>query len=317
MADLTVYTYVNHHSTLSKILVTAAYNNLTINVEDKDNAPESIKSHALFETRTFDSKWPVLITKNGPIWQSNAIARYVAKSGDNAKQLLGRSPLEEAHINQWIDYSSSEVFLPVIAHIYPLLGYVEASPQDKELTKQAVLKMADFLNSYFRDNTFLVGNQVTLADIILSTTLIDLYVHVFDDDLATKYGNLTRWFSTLLHQAAFHSVLGSTKFLAEALESHHSVSPATSPSASPSASPSGTRRASGALFRIARERAIREAVAAIPSRPYVEKGKKLTEKDLLGKGMASTFHSPSATKEKPVKHQAAVNVAKGNIQQPK
>jgi len=314
---LTVYTYINHHSTLSKILVTAAYNDVTIVVEDKENAPESIKSHPLSAVRTFDSRWPVLLTSDGPIFQSNAIARYVSKLGNHHDHLLGSSALEEGQINQWIDYSSNEVFLPVIAYVYPLLGYVETTQQEKELSKAAALKVAEFLDSYFLDNTFLVGNHVTLADIVLSTTILDLYVHVFDDDLAAKYGNLTRWFSTLIHQDPFHTVLGTTVFLAQSLATHHEVSPAARPSESPSASPSGTRRASGALFRTARERVTQEVIAALAARPYVEKGKRLSEKDLLGKGMPSTFHAPSATKDRPVKHQTAVNVVKGNIQQPK
>jgi len=110
-------------------------------------------------------------------------------------------------VNQWIDYVSNEVHLPVISLVYPILGRLETSPQEKETARNTVLNVLHFLDSYFLNNTFLAGHTISLADICLFSSLLDLYVHVLDQSLTKKNGNVTRYFITLLHHRAFRNFI--------------------------------------------------------------------------------------------------------------
>ncbi|XP_058776435.1 elongation factor 1-gamma 2-like [Vicia villosa] len=71
-------------------------------------------------------KVPVLETLHGPVFESNAIARYVARSKDD-NTLYGSSLVEypslSAQVEQWIDFSSLEIDSNILRWYYSRLGY--------------------------------------------------------------------------------------------------------------------------------------------------------------------------------------------------
>merc|ERR1712087_129350 len=56
--------------------------------------------------------------------------------------------------------------------------------------------------------TFLVGERVTLADIAVACTMISLYKQVLDPAFRKPFGNVTRWFNTVVNQPNAKAVLG-------------------------------------------------------------------------------------------------------------
>jgi elongation factor 1-gamma len=64
------------------------------------------------------------------------------------------------------------------------------------------------LNAYLLDKTYLVGNQVTLADIVVASTLLYPFKLVADKGYLKNYGNVVRWFNTCVNQAEFQQVIG-------------------------------------------------------------------------------------------------------------
>jgi len=305
-----LYSYTDNRASINKILVAAAYGGVEVQVEDKDNFPENLQKHPLATVRTYDSRWPVLVTASGPIWQTNAIARYVSKIGSSSSQLLGSTPYQQALITQWIDFLSNELYLPVAAWIYPILGLIETSEQEKEIARVSTLKQFHILDNYLRDNTFLVGERVSLADILISLTIYDVYCHVLDESLVKGYRNLTRWFLTLINQDNFQSVVGSPHFLAHDYVQTLGVDGVThSPqSQSPSTERSVAKRHAGHHHVTAHT--IEKRLAEKPV--Y----KKLTLQDLEQKAIPSQYHPPAPTKEKQHTHNTAPAAVRG-IQQPR
>lgn len=72
-----------------------------------------------------NGKVPVLETEDDAFFESNAIARYVARVGDS-NGLLGKTLMERAQIEQWIDFSSSEASAAAAQLLRP--GPVSESP---------------------------------------------------------------------------------------------------------------------------------------------------------------------------------------------
>ena len=64
------------------------------------------------------------------------------------------------------------------------------------------------LNDYLLDKTYLVGHQVTLADIAIASTLLYPFKLVADKTFLKPYGNVTRWFNTCVNQPEFAQVVG-------------------------------------------------------------------------------------------------------------
>ena len=62
--------------------------------------------------------------------------------------------------------------------------------------------------------TFLVGEAVTLADIVVSCSLLNAFKLVFDGPFLAPFPSLVRWFTTCKEQPEFVDVLGPTAMLA-------------------------------------------------------------------------------------------------------
>merc|ERR1719428_1965525 len=69
------------------------------------------------------------------------------------------------------------------------------------------------LNKHLESNTFMVGHQVTLADITIACSLLDGFVHIMDKAYRDQFPNLVRWFQTCVSQPQFEKVLGSVTML--------------------------------------------------------------------------------------------------------
>ncbi|XP_074289648.1 putative elongation factor 1-gamma 2 [Silene latifolia] len=81
-----------------------------------NKTPEFLKMNPI-------GKISVLETPEGAIFESNAIARYVARlKPDNS--LFGASLIDSAHVEQWIDFASMEIDANIARCFYPRVGYI-------------------------------------------------------------------------------------------------------------------------------------------------------------------------------------------------
>jgi len=201
-----IYSYPNNPR-VYKALIAARYNAVEVEVPPfnfgVDNAtPDFKKKNPL-------GKVPVLETPDGKyLWESNAIARYIARL-DNRANLYGSSTYEAGLIDQWIDFSVSQIELPAAAWLYPIFRIVENNPVATSNAKGEIRSVLQVLNEHLLSRTFLVGERITLADIVVSTALLQLFTTVLDTGFRHAFSSVVRWFTTLINQPHFHVVLGT------------------------------------------------------------------------------------------------------------
>jgi len=190
-----------------KALIAAQYAGVKIDTPAFQMGKDNKTKEFLSELNPL-GKVPVLSTPEGSVFESNAIARYVARLNP-AAHLYGRSNLEAGQVDQWIDFSSNEIDLPVSAWIYPILG---AIPENANLTakaKEDVAKALAILDKHLLYRTFLVGERVSLADIVVACSLFLPFHLVFDAAYRAPFGNVVRWYETLIHQPEFIASFGN------------------------------------------------------------------------------------------------------------
>eukprot|EP00007_Cunea_sp_BSH-02190019_P006849 CAMPEP_0174232326 /NCGR_PEP_ID=MMETSP0417-20130205/2640_1 /TAXON_ID=242541 /ORGANISM="Mayorella sp, Strain BSH-02190019" /LENGTH=430 /DNA_ID=CAMNT_0015310355 /DNA_START=134 /DNA_END=1426 /DNA_ORIENTATION=+ len=158
-------------------------------------------------------KVPTLVTPEGPVWESNAIASYVAHA--KPSQLFGSSQYEAALVEQWVHFASNEIDLPAAAWLYPIWGLVAENPEATNKARSDIRSVLDTLNNHLADRTFLVGERVTFADIAVSMSLLPLYKMVLDAGFRKAFVNTNRWFNTLINQPQFASVIKDFTFAAK------------------------------------------------------------------------------------------------------
>jgi len=188
-----------------KTLIAAAYNDIKIDVPPfelhKDNVtPEFLAKNPL-------GKVPVLETPHGCIFESNAIARYVARLRRDT-DLCGSSFFESSQVDQWIDFSANELEPTRAIWLFPLSGFLQYDAEAYQSAKQDVAKTLDVLNQHLASRTYLVGEKITLADIVVVSALVELYRRVFDPEFRKPFRNVNRWFLTCVHQPQFSRVIG-------------------------------------------------------------------------------------------------------------
>jgi len=152
-------------------------------------------------------KVPVLETPEGFIFESNAIARFVARQ-DAHTHLLGANEYENGLVDQWLDFAMSEIELPAKVWLYPIYGFLEVHTQATQKAKGDILKVLEILNKHLEDSTFLVGERITLADIVVAMTMIGLFHKVLDPGFRKPFQNTVRWFSTIMNQPNVLAVVG-------------------------------------------------------------------------------------------------------------
>jgi elongation factor 1-gamma len=192
-----------------KALIAAEY--CGINVELAKNfemgvsnkTPEFIKMNPL-------GKVPVLETPDGAVFESNAIARYVARSkGDNV--LYGSSLIDYAHVEQWMDFAATEVDTNLARWLYPRLGYMPYIAPSEEVAIAGLKRALDALNTHLASNTFLVGHAVTLADIVMTCNLYHGFARILTKAFTSEFPHVERYFWTMVNQPNFKKVIGEVK----------------------------------------------------------------------------------------------------------
>jgi len=176
-----------------------------------------------------------LESPDGCIWESNAIARYIARQGHG--KVYGGSHYDHALIDQWIDFSVNEIELPSAAWLFPILNIV---PYHKEATNKAkadIKKALTILNTHLTTRTFLVGERVSLADIVVSMALYRLYKMVFDPGFRKAFPNVNRWYLTCVNQPHFKSVIGEVQLAEKMMEATVTEEPKAAAPAPAAAAP--------------------------------------------------------------------------------
>ncbi len=132
---------------------------------------------------------PAVVFDDGrALAQSNAIIRYLARDSE----LLPRDPFTQAKVDEWLFWEqySHEPYVAVCRYQMKFLG----KPRE-ELEAWRVKRgdeALDLLDSELRDRTWLVGEQMTIADIALLA-----YTRLADEggfNLAPRR-NITDWIS--------------------------------------------------------------------------------------------------------------------------
>jgi len=253
---LTIHAYPNKN--VFKALIAAEYSDVKVDlVKDfqmgvSNKTPEFLKKNPL-------GKISVLETPDGAIFESNAIARYVTKlKADNP--LFGSTPLEYGQIEQWIDFATNEIDTNIGLWLYPRLGYAPYLPPAEEAAIARLKRALGALNTHLTSKTFLVGESVTLADIILTCNLLLGIKTVCTKSFTSEFPHVERYFWTLVNQPKFHKVVG-------AVEQATTVEPVASKKPAPAkeaAKPKATEEAKKPVSKEEAKPAVEEEAAPKP-----------------------------------------------------
>jgi len=148
---------------------------------------------------------PSMDTVDGPLFESNAIARYIARKGKDVG-LLGANAYESSQIDQWI-----EALRSAESSYMPWVGQIFGRPYDEKTWnagKEGTVKFLTTVDKYLAGRQFFVGDHVTLADILYASIIFLLFKLAVDPQLRAPLTHLQAWFDRCCALPHFKEVLG-------------------------------------------------------------------------------------------------------------
>ncbi|PIA16929.1 eEF1-gamma domain-containing protein [Coemansia reversa NRRL 1564] len=154
-------------------------------------------------------KVPVFEGADGfQLTDSSAIANYVASKGPNNAQLLGETDEERAQILQHSFFAEGELAPAMAGFFYPTMGFAPYIKPAVQAAEEQYFRFLGVLNTILIDKTFLVGERLTIADIIVACNLVVPFKVYLTADDRKQYRNVTRYFKTMVSQPSFKAVIG-------------------------------------------------------------------------------------------------------------
>ena len=144
---------------------------------------------------------PAIRDGNFALWESLAIVRYLCDHY-GADNLSPADPQTRAIADQWMEWSASKAFAPVI---YLFFATVRTQPADRDLAKIAVLRdeaneALIILDAHLADRPYVCGDRFTMGDIPLGCVAYR-YFNV-DVDRPTL-PNVEAWYQRLAERAPY------------------------------------------------------------------------------------------------------------------
>ncbi|XP_054282402.1 alanine--tRNA ligase, cytoplasmic [Macrosteles quadrilineatus] len=172
-----------------------------------------VASFAKKNLKTTNDSQTIFKDNHIELTEPNAISLYLASS-----DLKGKTLVEEAQILQWMSYCDQHICPAVGSWVHLVLG--TSTPQiPLARAKEDVVKALKYLDTVLLAKTYLVGERITLADLVVFTGVLPAYIHVLDADTRKAFVNTNRWFNTILNQEPVKKVVGSVELCAAPVQS--------------------------------------------------------------------------------------------------
>ncbi|KAJ2931930.1 hypothetical protein H1R20_g5157, partial [Candolleomyces eurysporus] len=151
------------------------------------------------------------------LYESTAIARYIAGLGKNAN-LLGTTPEDAALIEQFIHLSDTEVDIytdftrAITTNTIPY-----SKPAHTAFTERQT-RALNTLEQHISTRTFFVGERITLADLWVAVIFQKAVGLTVDAAARTKLPNLVRHLETIANQPLVKDIYGPINYAEKAIQ---------------------------------------------------------------------------------------------------
>lgn len=136
---------------------------------------------------------PVLIDENEPYWDSHAIMAYMVSKYAKDDSLYPKDLSKRARVDQRMHYENGVLFQVIKDLVSRIIYGGETSYNEK--TVQNCHAAYEFLEKFLDNQNYVVGSELTIADVSIHTTLITLH-RIFAVD-KEKYPNIVAWMERL------------------------------------------------------------------------------------------------------------------------
>ena len=187
-----------------------------MNGQTLDIAPDFVMGKTNRTTEFLDDfplgKVPVFKSAKGlKLYESDAIAQFVAESGPASGQLLGNTVEERAVVRQWIDFADNELFEPITPLILWRYGMGAYNDNQEQLSLKSLNISLDVLEKHLSGRQYMATNQLSLADLSVAAGLYWGFAQVIDREMSSKYPLTSEWYLRIVENDLVKPAFGEHK----------------------------------------------------------------------------------------------------------
>lgn len=169
---------------------------------------EYLVDFPLGQVPTFKSRSGLLL------FESDAIAQYVAEMGPAKNQLLGFNAENSATIRQWINFADHSLFLPLqnmILWRYSMAAYDEKLESTSLLALETALQA---LEKRLEGRQYVATDNLDLADLSIAAAMYWGFGQVIDKKMRERYPLIVEWYIRVTGQEQVKPAFGENEFIA-------------------------------------------------------------------------------------------------------
>lgn len=111
------------------------------------------------------------------IWESHAINAYLVNKYGKDDKLYPKDPKSRALVDQRLHFHNGVLFVSLLNNIKQIIVNENYTKVTEEL-KKPVEEAQDFLEIFLKGKKFVAGDNITIADFSITTSLVNLYFFV-------------------------------------------------------------------------------------------------------------------------------------------
>ena len=171
-----------------------------------------------FKAINLTGKFPLLQDGEDLVFESSAICQHFARLAPADLNLHGSNVFEAAKVQQWIDYQTGHVGPALMPVVYAAFGHVVVPQKDFAENLKTLKQRAEHFNKALEGKSWLVGDKLTIADVVCAAGWVIVFQSVFDGAVRKTVPNLTSWFERCIALPSFVKAMGNIKLTEKALK---------------------------------------------------------------------------------------------------
>ena len=207
---LHAYNPINSMVSLDRLVAKLTGQKLEVVVVSDDK-----KKSAEYKKINPRAQFPMLETEEGVLYESTAIAKYLCQVSG---KLLGSNAVERSQVDQWVSYSNTTLNPTCFTVYCGIFGWNPVGEKDWNEAAKNLKSQAKVLNTALEGKKYLVGNQLSLADIVVAGTLMYAFQTTLDGGFRKAMKAVEPWVSSIYALPEFIDVFGKVTLCAKALK---------------------------------------------------------------------------------------------------
>jgi len=179
-------------------------------------------------------KIPVLQEDDWTQPDSSVICQYLIETNDhpNLQGLIPADPRQRAQV-RWLEKYADYELAPVLTFTVfsrRTLRMLNGKEPHEDIAQDGVdnkaPKLLDYLESLLGENTYFVGDKLTMADVAITTQLVN-YMHGGELIAANRWPKLSAYYQRMYQQETFQALITREKRTLDKLlgDRHYNLSP--------------------------------------------------------------------------------------------